>query len=149
MYAFPTTRRDGKATTSNIIQGTLLGYGGSMKIFVYLNDRTFKIGRATHATFDEAKLSSPVDDLWPNAMSLWGALNRAPASDVPITADVITHPDQFCVFSAPSPFLAVTTVVILFSCTFDHVVLVFESDPMSYINIIVDVVPHSSASHLD
>jgi hypothetical protein len=56
MYALPTTHRDSKATTSNIIQGTLLGYGGSMKYFVYLNDRTGKIGRATHATFDEAQL---------------------------------------------------------------------------------------------
>jgi hypothetical protein len=72
-----------------------------------------------------------------------------PVSDVPVTADVITPPDQLCVFSAPSPFLAVATVIILVRCTFDHLGLVFESDPMSYRNIIVDVVPHCLASHLD
>jgi hypothetical protein len=149
MYALPTTHRDGKATTSNITQGTLLGYGGSMKNFVYLNDRTGKIGRATHVTFNEAHLYSPVADLSPNSLALWGALNCAPASDVPITADVFTPPDQFCVFSAPSPFLAVTTVAILVRCNFDHLGLVFKSDPMSYRNIIVDVVPYFSASHLD
>jgi hypothetical protein len=135
MYALPTTRRDGKTTTSNIIQGTLLGYGGSMKKSVYLNDRTGKIGRATRATFDEAQLSSPVAGLSPTSLALWGALNRATASDVPVTADGITPPDQLCVFSVPSPFLAVATVVILVCCTFDHLGLVFESDPMSYRNI--------------
>jgi hypothetical protein len=58
IYAIATTRRDAKLTTDNIICGRLLGYGGSMKTFIYKNLKTKKIGRATHATFDEAQLTS-------------------------------------------------------------------------------------------
>jgi hypothetical protein len=126
MYALPTTRHDGKSTTSNIIQGTLLGYVGSMEKIVYVNDKTDKIGSATHATFDEAHRSLSVADISPNLLAIWGAVKRAPDSNFPNTANVLTQPDHFCVFSASSPFLSITTVTPPVRCTFDHLGLVLE-----------------------
>jgi hypothetical protein len=148
--ALPTTHRDGKATTSNIIQGTLLDYGGSINNFAYVNDKTGKIGRAAHATFDEAPLSSPVADLSLNSVALWGALHCAPASNAPTMGNFLNPPDQCCVFSAMSTFLAIATVVIPVCCIIDPLGLVFETEPMSYRNnIIVDITQYSSASHIE
>jgi hypothetical protein len=90
--ALSTTPRDGKVSTENIIQGHLLGYGGSMKKNILLNEATGKICRSIHATFDEAQLSTPVEDRSPNSLALWGALQRSPNAPPPSTTDVITPP---------------------------------------------------------
>jgi hypothetical protein len=59
IYALSTRRRQGKVTTDNIICGKLLGYGGSMNNFIYINDATRKIGRAAHASFDRRNSPRP------------------------------------------------------------------------------------------
>jgi hypothetical protein len=149
IYALSTRRLQGKVTTDNIICGKLLGYGGSMKNCIYINDATRKIGRATHASFDEAQLSTPVADLNSNSLAFWGALNRNPCTTVPPVDEVLTPPTQFCVFAGESPFLRVATVVIPIKCTFESLGLLLEEDPMSHRNIIADVRQLSSASQVD
>jgi hypothetical protein len=47
-----------------------------------------------------------------------------------------------------TPFLEVRTVVIPITCAFDDFGLLLEADPMSHQNLVVDVTPYSSASHL-
>jgi hypothetical protein len=149
IYALSTRRRQGKVTTDNVICGKLLGYGGSMKNFIYINNVTRKIGRATHASFDKAQLSTPVADLNSNSLELWGALNRNPVTTAPPVDEVITPPILFYVFAEESPFLRVATVVIPIKCNFDSLGLILEEDPMSHRNIIADVQKFSSASQVD
>jgi hypothetical protein len=120
-----------------------------MKNFIYINDATRKIGRATHASFDEAQLSTPVADPNSNSLALWGALNRNPGTTVPPVDEVLTPPTQFCVFAGESPFLRVATVVIPIKCTFELLGLLLEEDPMYHRNIIADVRQLSSASQVD
>jgi hypothetical protein len=149
IYALPLARRDGKAKTTNIIEGTLLGYGGSMKNFIYRNNRTKKEGRATHATFDETQLNTPMTDLIPPSLALWGALQRNPGTEAPSTEEIITPLEHFCVFSGNTPFLRVRTVQLPIKFTFDHLGLILETDPISHRNIIVDVQQYSSVSQID
>jgi hypothetical protein len=130
IYALSTGRHEGKVTTDSIICGKLLGYGGSMKNFIYINDTTRKIGRATHASFDEAQLSTPVADLKLNSLALWGALNRNPGTSIPPVDEVLAPPTHFCVFTGESPFLRFITVNISIKCTFESLDLMLEEDPM-------------------
>jgi hypothetical protein len=69
-----TTTRTGKSMTDNVNSGRFLGYGASMKTFIYVHARTGKVNRATHAMFDEAELSSNATDLTPNSLALWNAI---------------------------------------------------------------------------
>jgi hypothetical protein len=92
MYALATTHHDAKLTTDNIICGRLLGYGCSMQTLIYENSKTKKIGRATHATFDEAQLLARHDRLAPTSRALWGAFQRSPGSDAPDIEEIITPP---------------------------------------------------------
>jgi hypothetical protein len=149
IYALSIRRRQGKVTTDNVICGKLLGYGGSMKNFIYINNAIRKIGRATHASFDEAQLSTPVADLNSNSLALWGALNQNPGTTAPPVDEILTPPTQFCVFAEESPFLRVATVVIPLKCNFDSLGLILEEDPMSHRNIIADVRKFSSVSQVD
>jgi hypothetical protein len=109
IYTLSTRRRQGKVTTNNIICGKLLGYGGSMKNFIYINNATRKIGRATQASFDEAQISTPVADLNSNSLALWGALNRNPGTTAPPVDEILTPPTKCCGFAGESPFLRVAT----------------------------------------
>jgi hypothetical protein len=149
IYALATTRRDAKLTTENINHGKLLGYGGSMKTFIYENVKTKNICRATHARFDEAQLSARQDRITPNSRALWGALQRSPGSDPPDIDEILTPPEKFCVFADDSPFLQVHTLAIATLCSHDTYGLLFETDPSSRQNIVVDVVASSSCSRID
>jgi hypothetical protein len=119
IYALSIHHHQGKVTMDNNICGKLLGYGGSIKKIIYINDTTQKIGRATHASFDEAQLSTPVTDLNSNSSALWGALNINPGTMIPPVDEVVTPPTQFCVFAGESPFIRVTTVIISIRCSFE------------------------------
>jgi hypothetical protein len=150
MYAISTKRRDAKLTTENIIRAKFLGYGGSMKTFIYYNIKTKKRGRATHAPFDEAQLSASPDTLSPNSRALWGGgLKRSPGTNAPEIDAIVTPTEKLCVFADDSPFLQVNTVLVKIRCTFDAFGFVFETDPMSHRNLVTDITPLSSASHLD
>jgi hypothetical protein len=133
----------------NIICAKFLGYGGSMKTFIYYNIKTKKRGRATHDRFDEAQLSASPYTLSPNSRALWGALQRSPGTDAPDIEAIVTPLENFYVFADNSPFLQVRTVLVKIRCTFDAFGLVLETDPMSHQNLVTDVTPLSSASHLD
>jgi hypothetical protein len=126
-----------------------LGYGGSMIFFIYENLDTMKICRATHATFDESELNSPIAELTPNSRALWNALSRSPGTSIGQTDEVLTPPENFCIFAESSPFIITQVVKAPLSCTFDLLGLVLEADPMSRRNIIVNVTEYSSASHVD
>jgi hypothetical protein len=149
IYALSTKRRYGKLTTDNIARGRFLGYGGSMKKNIYENFDTMRICRATHATFDEAELNSPIADLTPNSWALWNALSRSPGTSIGQTDEVLTPPEYFCVFAESSPFIITQVVKVPLACTFDLLGLVLEADPISRRNIIVNVTEFSSASHVD
>jgi hypothetical protein len=120
-----------------------LGYGGSMKTFIYYNILTKKRVRATSARFDEAQLSASPD------RALSGALQRSPGTNAPDIETIVTPPDKFCIFADDSPFLKVRTVIVRVACTFDYFGLLLETDPMSHRNIVVDITPYSLASHLE
>jgi hypothetical protein len=149
MYAISTKRRDAKLTKEKIIRAKFLGYGGSMKTFIYYNIKTNKRGRATHTRFDEAQLSASPGTLSPNSHALWGDLQHSPGTDAPDIEAIVTPPEKFCVFTYNSPFLQVRTVLVNIRCTFYTFGLVLETDPMSHWNLVLDVTPLSSASHLD
>jgi hypothetical protein len=147
--ALSTTPRGGKVSTDNIIQGRLLGYGGSMKNFILMNDTSGKIFRATHATFDEAQLSAHKGELTPNHLASWGALNCSPGTAPLSTIEVVTPPVYFCILAAESPFLTLDMIPIVIACTYVDLGLVLQTNPMYFRNIIVDVHEHSSATNLD
>jgi hypothetical protein len=121
LYAISTKRHDAKLTTENIIRAKLLGYGGSMKFFMYYNLNTKKRGRATQERFDEAQISASQATFYPNSKALWGALQRSPGTNAPDTADMLTPQEKFCVFADTSPFLKVCTIVIHVKCNFEDV----------------------------
>jgi hypothetical protein len=133
MYAPPLVRCDGKATTHNIIEGNLLGYGGFMNNIIYRKNRTNCV------TFDEAQLNTFLTELNPNSLALWGALQRNPAMDAPSMGEILTPPGIFFVFSGDTLLLSVHTLRIPVKCNFDHLGLMHETDPMLYWNIIVDI----------
>jgi hypothetical protein len=119
-----------------------------MNNFIYINNATRKIGRATHASFDEAQLSTPVADLNSNSLALWGALNRNRGTTIPPMDEVLILPTQFGVFAGEYSFLRVTTVIISIRCTFESLGLMLEEYPMSHCNIIAYVRRFSSASRV-
>jgi hypothetical protein len=119
-----------------------------MNFFILLNEATGKICRASHATFDEAQLSTPIEDLTPNSLAIWGDLQRSPNAPPPSTTDVITPPEYFCVLAAETPFPTLDTINLEIICTYVDLGLVLQTDPMSFRNIIVDVREHSSAANL-
>jgi hypothetical protein len=105
-------RRNGKATTSNTIQGKIIGYGGSIKKNIYLNDMTGNIGRTTHVIFDEAQLSTPNGGA---VSQLFGSLRCIPCipdTDAPDTEEVSMPPEKLCIYPIKSYFLQVTVVCI-------------------------------------
>jgi hypothetical protein len=112
------------------------------------NSKTKKIGRATHATFDDAQITARKDSLTPTYQALWSALQRSPGSDAPNVDEILTPTEKFCVFADASPFLKVTTVTIATICSLATYGLILETDPMSRRNIIVDVAPSSSCSRI-
>jgi hypothetical protein len=78
-----------------------------------------------------------------------GGPSTSPGTDAPDVEAIVTPPEKFCVFADDSPFLQVTTVLVKIRCTFDAFGLILETDPMSHRNLVTDVTPLSSASHLD
>jgi hypothetical protein len=120
-----------------------------MKQIVLLNEATGKICRASHATFDEVQLSTPTEDLTPNSLVIWGALQRSHNAPPPSTTDIITPPKDFFVLAAETPFLTLATINLEIACTYVDLGLVLKTDPMSFRNIIVDFHEHSSAANLD
>jgi hypothetical protein len=98
LYAISTKRRDAKLTTDNIICAKLLGYGGSMKTFIFYNLKKKKRGRSTHTRFNEAQLSASQDTLSPNYWDLWGTLQRSPGTDAPYTEEILTSPKKILRF---------------------------------------------------
>jgi hypothetical protein len=149
IYALSTKNHDDKLTTENIPEGKILRYGGSMNTFIYENILTKRRARATHATFDEARLSTLESDLSPNSRVIRGALARSTGPDTPGESEVLTPPENFCIFSDTSTFLNVHTLMVSIKCTFNDYGLFFETDPMSNRNIIADVTPFSSISHME
>jgi hypothetical protein len=107
-----------------------------------------KIGRDTHAKFDKAQISSPVGDLTPNYRALWSALQCYLGTDALDIDNILTHPENLCVFADSSPFLKVSTLAVETRCSLATYGLDFETDPMSHRNIFVDVFPLSSCSLL-
>jgi hypothetical protein len=149
IYALGTNKRFGKLTTDNIVRGCFLVYGGSMKNFIYKNLETQRICRATHATFDEAELNSQLSELTPNSHALWNALSRSPGTSIGPTDEILTPPENFCVFAESSPFIITQVITVPLKCTFDLLGLILEADPMSRRNIIVNVTEFSSASRVN
>jgi hypothetical protein len=94
VFAISTKRRDAKLSMDSIIRAKFLGYGGSMKTFLYFNIAIKKRGRATHARFDEAELSTSPEKLSPNSRALWGALQRSPGSAAPDIEEIVTPPPK-------------------------------------------------------
>jgi hypothetical protein len=120
-----------------------------MNFFIYENLESQRICRATHATFDEAELNTPLVDLTPNSRALWNALSRSPGTSIGPTDEILTPPENFCVFAESSPFIITQVVKVPLKCTFDLLGLLLEADPMSRRNGIVNVTEFSSASHVD
>jgi hypothetical protein len=120
-----------------------------MKNFIYENLESQRICRATHATFDEAKLNTPLADLTPNSRALWNALSWCPCASIVPTDEILTPSENLCVFAESSPFIITQVVKVPLKCTFDLLGLLLEADPMSRRNIIVNVTEFSSASHAD
>jgi hypothetical protein len=121
-----------------------------MKNFIYENLETQRICRVTHATFDEAKLNSPLADLTPNSRALWNALSRSPGDSLGPTDEILTPPpENFCAFAESSPFIITQVIKVPLACTFSLLGLNLEADPMSRCNIIINVAEFSSASHVD
>jgi hypothetical protein len=94
---------------------------------------------ATHATFDEAELNSPLTDLTANSRALWNALSLSPGSSIGPTDEILIPPENFCVFVESSPFIITQVVTVPIKCTFNILGLILEADPMSRRNIIVNV----------
>jgi hypothetical protein len=149
IYALSTKKRIGKLTMENVSKGIFLGYGASMKTFIYENIRTRRICRATHATFDEAQLNALPRDLSPNSKALWSALSSQPGTPLDPSDTVLTPPENFCVFAESSPFLRTFVVRIAVLCAFPHLGLLLVSDPMSRRNIVSEVTEFSSAAKID
>jgi hypothetical protein len=103
IYALGTKKRFGKLTMDNIVRGCFLGYGGSMKNFIYNNLETQRIRRTTHATIDEAELNSPLADLTPSLHALLNAISRSPGNSISPMDEILTPP-RISVFSL-SPHL--------------------------------------------
>jgi hypothetical protein len=59
------------------------------------------------------------------------------------------RPANFCIFSESTPLITTCSLKVPIACTFDHLDLILESDPMSRRNLIVDVLALSSISKLD
>jgi hypothetical protein len=78
IYVLSTKHRPGNITTHNAINSKIMGYGGWIKNFIYIKNATKKTGHATHTTFDEAQLSTPVADLNSYSLALWGTLILPP-----------------------------------------------------------------------
>jgi hypothetical protein len=133
----------------NITKGIFLGYGASVKTFIYENVRTRRIYPATHATFDEAQLDALSQDLSPNSKALWSALSRQPGAPLDPYDIVLTPPYNFCVFVESSPFLRFFVARIAVLCDFPHLGLLLVSDPMSRCNIVSEVTEFSSAADID
>jgi hypothetical protein len=148
IYALGTKKRVGKLTMDNIVRCCFLGYGGSMKNFIYENLETQRICRATHATFDEAELNSPLAGLSPNSRALWNSLSRLPGTSIGPTDEILTPPENFCVFTESSPFIITQVIKVPLTCTFDLLGLTLEADHMSRRKIIVNVTEFSSASYV-
>jgi hypothetical protein len=94
----------------NIIQGRLLGYGSSKKNFILVNDASRNICRATHATLDNAQLSTHKDELTTKSLALWGALNCSSGTVTPSTAEMLTPPTDFCILATKYPLLNIDTI---------------------------------------
>jgi hypothetical protein len=120
-----------------------------MKTFIYENVKTKKIGRVTHARFDEDQLSARPDRLTSNSRALWGALQHSPGSTAPDIDEILTPPEKFCVFADDSPFLKVYTLAITTLCSHDAYGMLFDTDPASRRNIVVDVAVSSSCSRIN
>jgi hypothetical protein len=101
------------------------------------NQATKRICHATHATFDNAEL---------NTRSPCGApcLDR---QESPVVLRTRSRPPPR--FYESSPFITTHVITVPLTCTFDHMGLVLEADPMSRRNLIVDVLALSSVSHTD
>jgi hypothetical protein len=117
-----------------------------MKTFIYENINMKKIGRATHARFDKAQLSACQDRLTPNSRALWGAFQSSPGLNAPDIDNILTPPEKLCVFAKDSTFLKLYTLSITTLCSRDAYGMLFEKDPESRRNIMVDVVESSSCS---
>jgi hypothetical protein len=130
--------------TDNVNSGTFLGYGVSMKTYIYHHIHTANINRATHATIDVAELSSDDTALTPNFRALWNALSRDLGATL-ASETILELPKDFCV----TPLLHISQVLIPIKCKFDEFGLVLDTDPLSKRNIISGARLLSSASHLN
>jgi hypothetical protein len=149
IYALSTKKRVGKLTMENVTKGIFLGYGASMKTFIYESTRTHRICRAAHATFDEAQLDSLPQNLSPNSKALWSALSRQPNSKLDPLDTILTPPENFCVFAESSPFVRTHGVQVVVQCVFPHLGLLLVADPMSGRNIVHEVTEFLSAAKID
>jgi hypothetical protein len=121
-----------------------LGCGGSIKTLIYENLASKLICRASHATLDEADMNTAPTDLTPNLKDFWDALSRSHEVTLIPPYEVLTLPENFFIFSESSPLFVTHVIKAPLKCTFDHMGLILESDPMSHPNMIVDVLDLSS-----
>jgi hypothetical protein len=149
IYDLAPKKRMAKLTMDNVACGIFLGYGASMKTFIYENVHTHRICRATHATFDEAELNTLPKDLSPNSKTLWNVLSRHPSVELPASDEILTPPETFCVFAESSPFIRTHIVVIPILCIFNNLGLILESDPLSRRNVIRAVHELSLSAKID
>jgi hypothetical protein len=149
IYALSTKKRVGKLTMENATKGIFLGYGASMKTFIYESTRTHRICHATHATFYEAQLDSLPQDLPLNSKAIWSTLSCQSDSELNPLDTILTPPENFCVFAKYSPFIRTHVVHVAVQCVFPHLGLLLVADPMSCRNIVHEVTEFSSAAKID
>jgi hypothetical protein len=128
----------------------------SHKTFIHHHHtHTGEIYHATHATFDEAELSSDSAVLTPNSCALWNALSRDPGAGIASEA-ILEPPKDLCVFSSDTPFLHISQVVIPIKCTLDDLDLVLGPPvqaqhhlrrPPDFFSLSLGLAGHSPVSH--
>jgi hypothetical protein len=149
LYALATACREAKLTADNIIGCKLLGYGGSTKTFIYENVKTKTIDRTAHARLDEAQLS---------ALQIASRLTRV-LSGAPFNVHLARPPptsmrslllQKSFVLSRIIPLSSRFTPwpsLLFFSHDADG--MLFDTDPASRRDIVVDVVASSSCSRIN
>ena len=96
------------------------------------------------ATFDEANLDAPEHELTPSKRAIWNTISCTKSSS-PVTDEIVTPPKSLNIFAEATPFVVTTKVTIPIKCTTPLLGIKLESDPLSRRNVIVDVLPNSSA----
>jgi hypothetical protein len=90
-----------KLAMENIVKGIFLGYGVTTKTLIYENTAYKRILWATHTKFDEEDIKSAPADLTPDSRAFWSALSHTPGPIIDSTDEILTPPENFCIFTTP------------------------------------------------